>query len=863
MEINKMYGKEAVATPDNYITENNIDIKNGLNDKQLSVNFSKYGKNITLKSKTKKWYNYFLESLFNPFNIILIAISFVLFYTDIILSEFPNYANIIVIYVLITTSTLLDFFEEFRSNKTAEKLRELVSANATVIRNGEKQIIPVRELTIGDIVLLSAGDMIPADLKILETTDLFVRQSTLTGESDAIPKVSISKFNNIEDIETLTDIDNICFTGTNVISGYAKCVVIKISDDTYFGQLSHTLTSGKPETNFQKGIKNISKLLIRFMIFMVPITFLITTFKHSLVESFTFAVAIAITITPLLLPVILSSSLAKGARKMSKKKTIVKKLDSIQNFGSMNILCTDKTGTLTEDKIVLEKYLNFNEAEDKNVLKHAFLNAYFQTGIKSNIDEAVIERGLKENILDTISSYEKFDEIPFDFTRRKLSVAIKISDNNLLITKGAVEEMISISNKILINNIQVPITNSHKENIFSIVKKLNQDGLRVVALATKDNIDNTKKLTVNDEKNMTLVGLICFLDPPKESAKLAIEKLKKYKIKTIVLTGDNADVTRTVCNKVGINTKRIVTGNEIDKLSDAALTNLTKKTSIFAKLTPIQKARIVRILKESGNVVGYLGDGINDSPSLIQSDVGISVDSAVDIAKETADIILLEKDLDVLSDGVIEGRKTFANLLKYIKLAISFNFGEATSVLISSFFLPFFPITPVQLLVQSLLYDFGQITIPYDNVDKEQLTKPSKLSTKSLKNFMLFWGPISSSFDLLVFAILWFHFGIREAAIFQSIWFSYGVVSNLIGMHIIRTAKLPFIQSRASNAVFITTVLLMIVAIIVPFTPLGSMLGLVGLEIKFIVMIFIVSLLYCVIALIAKKVYIKIFKEWI
>lgn len=863
IDINKMYGKEAIALPSNYIEENNIDAKNGLNEKTLADNYSKYGKNISLKSKTKKWYNYFFESLFNPFNIILIVISFVLFYTDVILSELPNYANIIVIYILIATSTLLDFFEEYRSNKTAEKLRELVSTNATVIRNGEKQTIHVKDLTIGDIVLLSAGDMVPADLKVLETTDLFVRQSTLTGESDAIPKVSQSNFTSIDDIDTLADIDSICFTGTNVISGYAKCVVIKIGDDTYFGKISHTLTEGKPETNFQKGIKNISKLLIRFMIFMVPITFLATTFKHNLIESFTFAVAIAITITPLLLPVILSSSLAKGARKMSKKKTIVKKLDSIQNFGSMNILCTDKTGTLTEDKIVLEKYLNFKEVEDKNVLKHAFLNAYFQTGIKSNIDEAVIERGLKEKILDDISSYEKFDEIPFDFTRRKLSVAIKISDSNILITKGAVEEMLGVSNKILINNVQVPITNVHKDNIISIVKKLNQDGLRVVALATKDNIDSSKKLTVNDEKNMTLVGLVCFLDPPKESAKLAIEKLKKYKIRTIVLTGDNVDVTRTVCNKVGINTKRIVTGNKIDKISDTALVNLTRKTAVFAKLTPIQKARVVRVLKESGNVVGYLGDGINDSPSLIQSDVGISVDSAVDIAKETADIILLEKDLDVLSDGVIEGRKTFANLLKYIKLAISFNFGEATSVLISSFFLPFFPITPIQLLVQSLLYDFGQITIPYDNVDKEQLTHPNKLSIKSLKNFMLFWGPISSCFDLLVFAILWFHFGIREAAIFQSIWFSYGVVSNLIGMHVIRTAKLPFIESRASSPVFITTILLMFIAIIVPFTPLGAVLGLVGLEIKFIVMIFIVSLLYCIIALIAKKIYIKAFKEWI
>ena len=863
VDVNEMYGKYCIATPENYVKENNINLETGLTDAEISKNYSKYGKNVNSKTKSKKWYHFFFESLFNPFNLILIAISVVLFYTDVILPETPNYANIIVIYILVATSTLLDFIEEFRSNKTAEKLKELVSTTTTVLRNGKKEKISIKDLTINDIVILSAGDMVPADLKVIETTDLFVRQSTLTGESDAIKKVSNSKFKNAEDIESLSDIDNICFAGTNVISGYAKCVVIKIADDTYFGKIAHTLSEGKPDTNFQKGIKNISKLLIKFMIFMVPVTFIITSLKHNLVESFTFAVAIAITITPLLLPVILSSSLAKGARRMSKKKTIIKKLDSIQNFGSMNILCTDKTGTLTEDKIVLEKYLNFNEVEDKNVLKHAFLNAYFQTGIKSNIDEAVIERGLKENVLDNLNTYEKFGEIPFDFTRRRLSVAIKVLDDNILITKGAVEEMVNISNKILINNVEVPITNLYKENIFSLVKKLNQDGLRVVALATKNNIDASKKLTIKDEKNMTLVGLVCFLDPPKESAKLAIEKLRKYKIKTIVLTGDNVEVTRTVCNKVGISTKTIVTGSEIDKLSDTSLKNLAKKVTVFAKLTPIQKARIVRVLKESGNVVGYLGDGINDSPSLVQSDVGISVDSGADIAKETADIILLEKDLDVLSEGVIEGRKTFANLLKYIKLAISFNFGEAMSVLISSFFLPFFPITPIQLLVQSLLYDFGQISIPYDHVDKEQLTHPNKLNMKSLKKFMLFWGPISSVFDLLIFSILWFHFGIREAAIFQSIWFSYGIVSNLIGMHIIRTAKLPFIESRASVPVVITTVLLMLVAIIVPFTPLGSMIGLVAIEAKFIVMIFVISFLYCIIASIAKKIYLKIYKEWI
>lgn len=863
VNVNEMYGKYCITSPEEHLKENNLNLETGLTDTEVFKNYSKYGKNINSKTKSKKWYHFFFESLFNPFNLILIAISVVLFYTDVILPETPNYANIVVIYILVITSTLLDFIEEFRSNKTAEKLKELVSTTATVLRNGKKEKISIKDLTINDIVFLSAGDMVPADLKIIESTDLFIRQSTLTGESDAIKKVCNSKFKDMEDIENLSDIDNICFAGTNVISGYAKCAVIKIADDTYFGKIAHTLTEGKPDTNFQKGIKNISKLLIKFMIFMVPITFIITSLKHNLVESFTFAVAIAITITPLLLPVILSSSLAKGARRMSKKKTIIKKLDSIQNFGSMDILCTDKTGTLTEDKIVLERYLNFNEAEDKNVLKYAFLNAYFQTGIKSNIDEAVIERGLKENVLDNLNTYEKFGEIPFDFSRRRLSVAIKVLDDNILITKGAVEEMVNISNKLFINNIEVPITNLYKENIFSLVKKLNQDGLRVVALATKNNIDANKKLTIKDEKNMTLVGLICFLDPPKESAKLAIEKLKRYKIKTIVLTGDNVEVTRTVCNKVGINTKTIITGSEIDKLSDTSLKNLAKKVTIFAKLSPIQKARIVRILKESGNVVGYLGDGINDSPSLIQSDVGISVDSGADIAKETADIILLEKDLDVLSEGVIEGRKTFANFLKYIKLAISFNFGEAMSVLISSFFLPFFPITPIQLLVQSLLYDFGQISIPYDHVDKEQLTHPNKLNMKSLKKFMLFWGPISSVFDLLIFSILWFHFGIREATVFQSIWFSYGIVSNLIGMHIIRTAKIPFIESRASVPVVITTILLMFVAIIIPFTPLGSMIGLVGIEAKFIIMIFIVSFLYCIIASIAKKIYLRIYKEWI
>ncbi len=862
VNINKLYGEDCLLPKDKFIETHNI--KNeGLTTDEISSYTHKYGSNEIKQARPRKWYHYFLDSLLSPFNVILLGIIVLLCYTDIYLPEEPSYANIIVIVILVIASTLLDFFEEYRSNKAAENLKELVATTCRVIRNGREVLVPIKNITINDTVLLSAGSMLPADLRIIEDKDLYVSQSSLTGESEAVKK-STEYDGTLDKLDNISDLNNICFMGTNVVSGSAKGVVIKIGDDSYFGKIAHTITSGKPKTAFQKGIESISKLLIRFMLIIIPIVFLLNIWKHDTVIAFTFAVAIAITITPLLLPVILSSCLSKGAIRMSKKKTIVKQLDSIQNFGAMNILCTDKTGTLTEDRIVLEKYLDIKGEEDLRILKHAFLNSSFQTGLKGNIDEAVINRAIKTDLKDIIKDYSKVDEIPFDFSRRRLSVIVKDKNNKKqLITKGAVEEILNICTMVDYKGEISTLTKVLKQDIINMTKSLNKDGLRVIAICQKNDIENIENFGVKDEKNMLLLGFIGFLDPPKKSAKESILRMNENGIRVIVLTGDNLEVTKAVCDKVGINSKHIILGSKLDKLSDFGVLRLLKNNNIFAKLSPIQKARIVRILRAHGNVVGYMGDGINDSPSLTNSDVGISVDTAVDIAKESADIILLEKNLNVLLDGVTEGRKTFANLMKYIKMAVSFNFGEVLSVIVASIALPFLPETPIQLLVESLLYDFGQMTIPFDNVDKEIIEKPKKFSIKSLKQFMLFMGPLSSVFDLIVFATLWFVFGIRQAAMFQTVWFSYSIVSNLIGMHIIRTSKLPFVQSNANKMVYFSSILLIIVGLIVPFTGLGKLIGLVPMPSVYILMIFIITAIYCVIALFAKKIYIKKYGEWI
>ena len=861
IDINKLYGEQCLTDKDEFLKKIEIDEK-GLTENEVDQNLKKYGKNEVKQAKPKKWYHYFSQSLFSPFNSILLGIVLILFYTDVFLPENPSFANIIVIIVLVVVSTLLEFTEEYKSNKAAQKLKELVETTTTVIRDGKKIDIPLKMVTVGDIVYLSAGSMIPADLRIIEAKDLYVGQSSLTGESDSVKKVVNTE--NEEEIESILDLDNICFMGTNVISGSAKGVVIKVGDSTYFGKIAKSVSPNKPKTSFQKGIENISRLLIRFMVLIIPIIFLFNAWKHDLLTAFTFAVAISITITPLLLPVILSSCLSKGAVRMSKKKTIVKKLDSIQNFGAMNILCTDKTGTLTEDKIVLEKYLDATGKTSDKILKYAYLNANFQTGLKGNIDEAVIKRAIENGLEILNDQYVKVDEIPFDFTRRRLSVVVSDQEKKrFVITKGAIEEILSICTSVEMEGQIVNMTDAIRKNVLSISKKMNKDGLRVVGICEKFADENMESFSVDDERGMIFLGFIGFLDPPKESARESVAKLNKAGVRVIVLTGDNVDVTRCVCDKVGINTQRIVEGSEIDKLADMGVARLLRKNNIFAKLSPIQKARIVRILRDTGNVVGYMGDGINDSPSLSNSDVGVSVDTAVDIAKESADIILLEKDLKVLLDGVDEGRRTFANLLKYIKLATSFNFGEVLSVIVASVALPFLPETPIQLLVEGLLYDFGQMTLPFDNVDKESLRRPKKFDIKSLKNFMLFMGPISSAFDLLVFVSLWFVLGVREAAVFQTIWFSYSIVSNLAGMHMIRTAKVPFFQSNAHKAVYASSILLSIIGLILPFTFVGRMIGLVPIAYEYIVLILTVTVLYCMIAIIAKRIYIRKYDEWI
>ena len=553
--LEEKYGIETILAPDEFLSKMNF-FKEGLTSDNAATLLQKNGLNELKSAKEKKWYNYFFNSLFSPFNIILLGIMLVLFYTDVILQNDANYSNIIVILVLVSASTLLEFFQEYRSNKAANKLKNLVATTATVLRDNNKIKIPIKEIVVGDVILLSAGDLIPADLRIIEAKDLYVGQSSLTGESDAVKKVAKTELNSIKDIENITDLDTICFMGTNVISGSAKGIVIKTANYTYFGKIAKNITNGKPKTSFQKGIENVSKLLVRFMLVMIPITFLINVWKHDVLTAFTFSVAIAIGITPLLLPVILSSTLAKGAIRMSKKKTIVKKLDSIQSFGAMNILCTDKTGTLTEDKIVLEKYLDIKGNEAYGVLKHAFLNAYFQTGLKGNIDEAIIKRALENDMEKILENYKKIDEIPFDFSRRRLSVVVSNGEKIQLITKGAVEEILSICNMVNYNGEAFPITNEIKDNIKNITKNMNKDGLRVIAVCQKNDVAGITNFGIKDESKMVLMGFIGFLDPPKESAKEAIDRLNNKGVRVIVLTGDNAEVTKCICEKVNINSRK-------------------------------------------------------------------------------------------------------------------------------------------------------------------------------------------------------------------------------------------------------------------------------------------------------------------
>ena len=830
----------------------------GLSCVEIEEKQDEYGKNILDFKNNNTVFNRLKEAFINPFNIVLILVAMITFFTDVIIATNKDYLTFILIVSTVFISAMISFFQQTNSDKAAQKLKKMISNKIDIIRDGNAEVVDVEEIVPGDIVKLSSGDMIPGDVRFLETKDLFIDQASLTGESNPVEKFSVLKDPNAE----LTDISNIGFMGTNVVSGTALSIIVGTGNKTYFGSMTKSLYSVNEKNSFEKGVDSVSKLLIKFMVVMVPIILIINLYtKGNWWESLIFAITIAVGLTPEMLPVIMTSTLAKGAVDMSKKKTIVKRLSSIQTFGEMNILCTDKTGTLTEDEIVLEKYMDVEGNESKRVLKHAFLNSYFQTGLKNLIDVAIISRAEKENMSILKETYIREDEIPFDFSRRRMSVVLRDkNDKRQLITKGAVDEIMSICSYIDMNGEVIELTQELKEKTYKVYEKNNHEGLRIVAVAQKNHIHGIESFGVDDEQNMVLIGFVGFLDPPKESAKQAINALKKHGVDTVVLTGDSEGVAVNVCEKVGISTENCLTGKDIEYMTDNELKENTKKCHLYSKLSPLQKQRIVRIYQEQGNTVGYMGDGINDSPPLKQADVGISVDTAVDIAKETADIILLEKDLNVLEQGVIIGRKTFTNILKYLKMATSGNFGNMLSIIIASIFLPFLPMLPIHILIQNLLNDFAQIGMPFDNVDSEYLQRPKKWNTNELEKYMFRFGIISTFLDVLCFIILWFVMKfntIEKAVLFQTGWFAFGIISQTLIIHLMRTPNIPFITSKPSKQLVISTLSITILTLIISFTDVSVMFDLSKLPPQYGIAILGLMIIYAIIIQIYKKIYLK------
>ncbi|MCL2300422.1 MAG: magnesium-translocating P-type ATPase [Firmicutes bacterium] len=836
----------------------------GLNPEELEELTEYYGENVIDYGKTQPWFVRLLLSFANPFSLVLLLVAAVSFVTEVLLVEKNSWATVGIILSLVGISGILQFVQESKSDKAAEKLKAMVSSNAAIVRDGVTREMPMSEILPGDIIKLSAGDMIPADVRILSAKDLFVGQAALTGESEPV-----EKFPEPKETANALEATNICYMGTNVVSGSALAVAFGTGNNTYFGTIAKDLTGAKAQTSFEKGVADVSRLLMRLMLIMVPVIFLVNgVSKKDWVGALLFALSVAVGITPELLPMIMSSTLAKGAVVMSKRKTIVKNLSSIQSFGAMDVLCTDKTGTLTEDKIILEKYLDIHGNEDLRVWRHAYLNSFFQTGLKNLIDIAIINKAEKEGYETWDDKYTKVDEIPFDFNRRRMSVVLENSETGKrqLITKGAVEELLAISSYAEYRGEVIPLTEEIRAEVLGLTDELNEQGLRVVAVAQKNNVHDTETFGVGDESDMVLIGFVGFLDPPKASAKEAIAALQEHGVRVVVLTGDNEKVARTVCRQVGLDASDYLLGSDMEELTDEQLSEKVRTVNLFAKLSPAQKVRMVRLLQEQGHTVGYMGDGINDAPALHQSDVGISVDSAVDIAKESADIILLEKSLMVLEEGVVEGRRTFGNIIKYIKMASSGNFGNMFSVLISSLFLKFLPMLPIQILAQNLLYDFSQITIPFDRMDEEYLKKPQKWNAKNVERFMYWFGPVSSLFDLLTFAVLLWIFKantVQTQGIFQTGWFMVGLLTQTLIVHLIRTAKVPFLQSRAATSVIISTLAFSLAGIIIPYTPLGVGLDMVAMPVLFLPWLLGIVVLYSLAVQLVKKIYVKRYGSWI
>lgn len=854
----------------------------GLTELQVREKQQRFGANDVDHEKAPAWYIQLLQAFINPFIGILIVIAIISLITDVFLAN-PgdrDYKTLIVVSIMVMLSALLRFWQEFRSNLAAEQLKSMVKTTVTVLRNyplgSAKQEIDIKELVPGDIVLLSAGDMIPADCRIIQSKDLFVSQATLTGEALPVEKRDFPIEN--ADSRSPLELENCCFMGTNVVSGTAMAVAISTGSQTYFGSISKSVTGKRAETSFDKGVNSVSWLLIRFMLIMVPLVFLINGLtKGNWLEALMFAIAVAVGLTPEMLPMIVTANLAKGAVNMSKRKVIVKRLNAIQNIGAMDILCTDKTGTLTIDKIVLERHLNVFGNEDDEVLKWAYLNSYHQTGLKNLLDSAVLEHVEIHDYLKVDNYFKKVDEIPFDFQRRRMSVILEQRNNkHLLICKGAVEEILDLcthafdpgeDRQLHIENDKiVPMDETMRSIILKTSKKLNEEGLRVLLVAIKEYDERPLTYSVADESNMILTGFIGFLDPAKPSAKPSIEALHKLGITLKVLTGDNEIVTKKICRDVGIPINHILLGNEMEKISDEDLTDRVDEISIFAKLSPTQKSRVVRILQAKGHTVGFMGDGINDAAALRDADVGISVDTAVDIAKESADIILLEKDLMVLRKGVIYGRRTFGNIIKYIKMTASSNFGNMFSMLGASAIFPFLPMLPVQILIQNLLYDISQISIPWDRMDADYIEKPRKWEAGGIARFMIFIGPISSIFDYAIFGVMYWFFKANSPehqSLFQSGWFIEGLLSQTLIVHMIRTRKIPFIQSWATTPVLALTTTIMAIGIFIPFSPFAASLKMQPLPMSYFPWLIGILLTYCLLTQVVKVWFIRKFNQWL
>ncbi|WP_158796132.1 magnesium-translocating P-type ATPase [Pedobacter sp. L105] len=851
----------------------------GLTELQVSTKRKHFGINEVQHEKAPAWYLQLLSAFLNPFIGVLIILAVISLIMDVLLAAPADrdYKTVIVVGVMVLLSSLLRFWQEYTSNQAAKQLKSMVKTTAAVLRDGlTRQEIEITALVPGDVVYLSAGDMIPADCRMMQSKDLFVSQAMLTGESLPVEK----RCSPIPDatLKSPLELENICFMGTNVVSGTAVAAVVFTGNQTYFGSLGKALTGKRAETSFDKGINKVSWLLIRFMLVMVPLVFLINGLtKGDWMQALLFGISIAVGLTPEMLPMIVTANLAKGARSMSKFKVIVKRLNAIQNIGAMDILCTDKTGTLTMDKIILEKHLNVSGDHDDEVLKWAYLNSYHQTGLKNLLDVAVLQHIELHDYLKVEEDFKKIDEIPFDFNRRRMSVVLEQKNgSHLLICKGAVEEMLELcshsfdpgeNHQLHVEQDKVvPMDARMRKTVLNTSKKLNEEGLRVLLVAIKEYKEQPLNYSVNDESRMILTGFIGFLDPAKPSAKPAIESLQRLGISIKVLTGDNEIVTKKICRDVGIPINHVILGSDLEKMSDEELLKDIDQISIMAKLSPIQKSRVVKLLQAKGHTVGFMGDGINDAAALRDADVGISVDTAVDIAKENADIILLEKDLMVLRKGVIYGRRTFGNIIKYIKMTASSNFGNMFSVLGASIFLPFLPMLPIHLLVQNLLYDVSQIAIPWDSMDKEFIEKPQKWDANGISRFMIFIGPISSIFDYATFAVLYFVFKANTTAhqtLFQSGWFIEGLLSQTLIVHMIRTRKIPFIQSWATKPVVALTSLIMVIGIYIPFSPIAHALKLESLPLSYFPWLLGILLSYCLLTQLIKTWFIKKFNDWL